>query len=42
VRAALVTVVLTARASALDPQQGQYLLRGLRQLLEAPLLLLAS
>jgi len=41
VRAALVTVVLTARASALDPQQGQHLLRGLRQLLEAPLLLLA-
>ena len=42
VRAALVTIVLTARASAFDPQQGQRLLRGLRHLLEAPLLLLAS
>ena len=41
-RAALVTIVLTARASAIDPQQGQHLLRGLRQLLEAPLLLLAN
>ena len=41
VRAALVTIVLTARASLLDPQQGQRLLRGLRHLLEAPLLLLA-
>jgi hypothetical protein len=34
--------VLTARASALAPQQGQRLLRGLRHMLEAPLLLLAS
>jgi pyruvate dehydrogenase E2 component (dihydrolipoamide acetyltransferase) len=42
VRAALVTIVLTARASHLDPQQAQRLLRGLRHLLEAPLLLLAS
>jgi pyruvate dehydrogenase E2 component (dihydrolipoamide acetyltransferase) len=42
VRAALLTIVLTARASDLDPQQGQRLLRGLRHLLEAPLLLLAS
>jgi pyruvate dehydrogenase E2 component (dihydrolipoamide acetyltransferase) len=42
VRAALLTIVLTARASALDPQQGQRLLRGLRYLLEAPLVLLAS
>jgi len=41
-RAALVTIVLTARASLLDPQQGQHLLRELRHLLEAPLLLLAS
>jgi len=42
VRAALVTIVLTARASDLGPQQGQRLLRDLRRLLEAPLLLLAS
>jgi pyruvate dehydrogenase E2 component (dihydrolipoamide acetyltransferase) len=42
VRAAFLTIVLTARASALDPQQGQRLLRGLRHLLEAPLVLLAS
>jgi pyruvate dehydrogenase E2 component (dihydrolipoamide acetyltransferase) len=42
VRAALVTIALTARASLLDQQQGQRLLRGLRHLLEAPLLLLAS
>ena len=42
VRAALVTIVLTARASALGPQQGQRLLRQIRHLLEAPLLLLAS
>jgi pyruvate dehydrogenase E2 component (dihydrolipoamide acetyltransferase) len=42
VRAALLTIVLTARAPALDPQRGQRLLRGLRHLLEAPLLLLAS
>jgi pyruvate dehydrogenase E2 component (dihydrolipoamide acetyltransferase) len=42
VRAALLTIVLTARASALDPPQGQRLLRGLRHLLEAPLFLLAS
>jgi pyruvate dehydrogenase E2 component (dihydrolipoamide acetyltransferase) len=42
VRAALLTIALTARASALDPQQGQRLLRGLRRLLEAPLVLLAS
>jgi pyruvate dehydrogenase E2 component (dihydrolipoamide acetyltransferase) len=42
VRAALVTIVLTARASAHDPQQGQRLLREIRHLLEAPLLLLAS
>lgn len=42
VRAALVTIVLTARASALGPQQSQRLLRQIRHLLEAPLLLLAS
>jgi len=42
VRAALVTIVLTARPSALDPQSGQRLLREIRRLLEAPLLLLAS
>jgi pyruvate dehydrogenase E2 component (dihydrolipoamide acetyltransferase) len=42
VPAALVTIVLTAYASVLDPQSGQRLLRGLRRLLEAPLLLLAS
>jgi pyruvate dehydrogenase E2 component (dihydrolipoamide acetyltransferase) len=42
VRAAFLTIVLTARASALDPQQGQRLLRGLHHLLEAPLVLLAS
>jgi pyruvate dehydrogenase E2 component (dihydrolipoamide acetyltransferase) len=42
VRAALLTIMLTARVSALDPQQGQRLLRGLRRLLEAPLVLLAS
>jgi pyruvate dehydrogenase E2 component (dihydrolipoyllysine-residue acetyltransferase) len=42
VRAALVTIVLTARASALGPQQGQRLLGQIRHLLEAPLLLLAS
>ena len=42
VRAALVTIVLTARASDLGPQQAQRLLRDLRHLLEAPLLLLAS
>ncbi len=42
VRAALVTIVLTARASAFEPQQGQRLLREVRHLLEAPLLLLAS
>lgn len=42
VRAALVTIVLSARASLLDQQQGQRLLRGLRHFLEAPLLLLAS
>jgi pyruvate dehydrogenase E2 component (dihydrolipoamide acetyltransferase) len=42
VRAALLTIVLTAHASALDPQQGQRLLRGFRHLLEAPLVLLAS
>ena len=41
-RAALVTIVLTARAALLDPQQGQRLLRELRHLLEAPLVLLAS
>jgi hypothetical protein len=34
--------VLTARASLLDAQQGQRLLRGLRHMLEAPLVLLAS
>jgi pyruvate dehydrogenase E2 component (dihydrolipoamide acetyltransferase) len=42
VGAALITMVLTARTSDLDPQQGQRLLSGLRHLLEAPLLLLAS
>jgi pyruvate dehydrogenase E2 component (dihydrolipoamide acetyltransferase) len=42
VRAASVTIVLTVRASALDPQQGQRLLRQICHLLEAPLLLLAS
>ncbi|MGO9046676.1 MAG: biotin/lipoyl-containing protein [Xanthobacteraceae bacterium] len=42
VRAALVTIVLTGRASAFAPVSGQRLLRGLRQMLEAPLLLLAS
>ena len=42
VRATLVTIVLTADAGRLDPQQGQHLLRRLRHLLEAPLLLLAS
>jgi pyruvate dehydrogenase E2 component (dihydrolipoamide acetyltransferase) len=42
VGAALVTIMLTARASLLDPQQGQRLLRALRQMLEGPLLLLAS
>jgi pyruvate dehydrogenase E2 component (dihydrolipoamide acetyltransferase) len=40
--AALVTVVLSARAGAVDPQQGQRLLREIRRLLEAPLLLLAT
>jgi pyruvate dehydrogenase E2 component (dihydrolipoyllysine-residue acetyltransferase) len=42
VRAARVAIVLTARASVLDPQQGQRLLREIRHMLEAPLLLLAS
>jgi pyruvate dehydrogenase E2 component (dihydrolipoamide acetyltransferase) len=42
VPAALVTIVLTARAPLFDPQQGQRLLRNLRHLLEAPLVLLAS
>jgi pyruvate dehydrogenase E2 component (dihydrolipoamide acetyltransferase) len=41
-RAALVTIGLTGRTSVFDPQSGQRLLRGLRHLLEAPLLLLAS
>jgi pyruvate dehydrogenase E2 component (dihydrolipoamide acetyltransferase) len=42
VRAALVSVVLTCRAGELDPASTQVLLRRLRALLEAPLLLLAS
>ncbi len=42
VRAALLTIVLTARTSALEPQQGQRLLREIRHMLEAPLVLLAS
>jgi pyruvate dehydrogenase E2 component (dihydrolipoamide acetyltransferase) len=42
VRTALLTIVLTARATAFDPQRGQRLLRGLRHLLQAPLFLLAS
>jgi pyruvate dehydrogenase E2 component (dihydrolipoyllysine-residue acetyltransferase) len=42
VRAALVNVVLTSRAAALDPMSAQRLLRRIRELLETPLLLLAS
>jgi pyruvate dehydrogenase E2 component (dihydrolipoamide acetyltransferase) len=42
VRAALVDVVLTCRAAALDPMSAQRLLRRIRALLETPLLLLAS
>lgn len=42
VPAAHLTIVLTAQASTLDQQKGQRLLRELRRLLEAPLLLLAT
>ena len=42
VRAALVDIVLTCRAAALDPMSAQRLLRRIRALLETPLLLLAS
>ena len=42
VRAALVNVVLTSRAGALDPVSARRLLQRIRELLEAPLLLLAS
>jgi pyruvate dehydrogenase E2 component (dihydrolipoamide acetyltransferase) len=41
-RAMHLTIVLTAQSSAFDLQQGQRFLRGLRRLLEAPLLLLAT
>jgi len=42
VRAALVQIVLTCRAADLDPVSAQRLLRRTRELLETPLLLLAS
>ncbi len=42
VPAALVDVVLTCRAADLDPGSAQRLMRRIRDLLEAPLLLLAS
>jgi pyruvate dehydrogenase E2 component (dihydrolipoamide acetyltransferase) len=42
VQSAHLTIVLTAQASKLDLQRGQRFLRGLRRLLEAPLLLLAT